>query len=840
MIGRRAVIGFLAPRLVFSAFCFVTSLYCLIAFIPFTYQQVIEFRVVSWTSGFAQYHPWLYWVALACAAWTLRNDYRRGTRALVATVVAAGVITGVGLSVSPLLPGLGNDAASLGWAAAWLLPLCAVALVDLAGSGRRIVWARPAEGQHDRLLRTCLLTGGALALVYAAIQPVRARGIVIGLASAGVVAWSLILHLVVFVAIFLVLAIIVRVASMWRRPALAEFVLAAVVCMATLTWVIDTLIFAAVSLVDATGQMLAVWFGIALGLMLAGWAVRLAGAGEPVSSGIELALLPINALAGRSKIARGLMLVVWMGSACWLAAVTSAMDWNYLFQKLGAITIWTVGFGWIYAAIGSDRHVGHRAWVVRWAVPAAVVAIFATATAVPASMMMFHLPAGTNSATIDHYAAYDVSFHIVHDLTRFEASPSRGAMAGFYALLRRHTNIPRTVTITAPDVALVPVFRAPSGRLPHVFFLAIDSLRPDYLSPYNPAVTFTPAIERFAAESTVFRHAFTRYGATGLSEPALWTGTAVPHQQYPNEYWRMNSLQKLLEAGQYRAFVSKDHILQRLLAPWPALTDLDQGRNARDYDVCRTLSELEDKITTRDRADVRPLFAYTQPQNVHIAAITREGGTVPAGEFYPGFYAPYASRVHRLDTCFGQFIDVLRREQLYDDSLIILTSDHGESIGEEGRWGHAYTLFPEVLKIPIFVHLPAWMRGVGADPDLIAFTVDLTPTIYYLLGERPITNNPLFGRPLFTERPDEVTPYLRSRYVAASSYGPVYAVISDAGRSLYIADGVSDREYAFDLTTGPGGTSRPVTDAERDAGVRAIRDMIRELTRFARVPLDPQ
>jgi arylsulfatase A-like enzyme len=225
-------------------------------------------------------------------------------------------------------------------------------------------------------------------------------------------------------------------------------------------------------------------------------------------------------------------------------------------------------------------------------------------------------------------------------------------------------------------------------------------------------------------------------------------------------------------------------------------------------------------------------------QNVHIGAITREGATVPAGESYPGFYAPYASRVRRLDACFGGFLDTLRREQLYDDSVIILTSDHGESMGEDGRWGHAYTMFPEVLKVPMVVHLPAWMREVSTDPNLMAFTADLTPTLYYLLGQRPVVNNPLFGRPLFTQRPEEVTPYLRSQYVAVSSYGPVYAVISDAGRSLYIADGVSNRDYSFDLTTGPGGTRRPVTDAAREAGVRAIRDMIGNLARFSRGPVD--
>jgi hypothetical protein len=539
---------------------------------------------------------------------------------------------------------------------------------------------------------------------------------------------------------------------------------------------------------------------------------------------------------GASPVERSVVLVAWVAAAYWLAVATSVMDWNYLFQKLGAIVIWTVGFAWIYARVRAPS--SRAGSTIVWGVPIVAVAFFSVATLVPAAMTVMNLPAGVHSSAIERYAAYDVSFRMVRDLTGFESTPRGSGMDAFYALLRRQTNFPRTVTITSPDVELAPPLHAPPGRTPHVFFFAIDSLRPDYLSPYNPAVTFTPAIARFASESTVFRNAFTRYGATGLSEPALWTGTAVPHQQYPNEYWRMNSLQKLLQAGHYQAFVSKDHILQRLLAPWPELIELDRGLNARDYDFCRTLSELEGKIAARNRSDDRPLFAYSQPQNVHIGAITREGATVPAGESYPGFYAPYASRVRRLDACFGGFLDTLRREQLYDDSVIILTSDHGESMGEDGRWGHAYTMFPEVLKVPMVVHLPAWMREVSTDPNLMAFTADLTPTLYYLLGQRPVVNNPLFGRPLFTQRPEEVTPYLRSQYVAVSSYGPVYAVISDAGRSLYIADGVSNRDYSFDLTTGPGGTRRPVTDAAREAGVRAIRDMIGNLARFSRGPVD--
>ena len=56
-------------------------------------------------------------------------------------------------------------------------------------------------------------------------------------------------------------------------------------------------------------------------------------------------------------------------------------------------------------------------------------------------------------------------------------------------------------------------------------------------------------------------------------------------------------------------------------------------------------------------------------------------------------------------------IDDLKARQLYDDSVIVLTSDHGDSLGEEGRWGHAYTLFPEVLQVPLIVHLPPRLRA---------------------------------------------------------------------------------------------------------------------------------
>src|SRR5262249_16299070 len=161
---------------------------------------------------------------------------------------------------------------------------------------------------------------------------------------------------------------------------------------------------------------------------------------------------------------------------------------------------------------------------------------------------------------------------------------------------------------------------------------------------------------------------------------------------------------------------------------------------------CSTLEELERKIGDRSSSG-QPLFVYTQPQNLHRMVLTNRGEAVGPGSHFPGFYEHYAAAVQRMDGCFGEFIHFLNSQRLYDDSIIILTSDHGDSLMEEGRWGHSYWLFPEILRIPLIIHLPQRLqRATTCAPNDVALSTDITPSLYYLLGHRPIAVNPLFGR----------------------------------------------------------------------------------------------
>ena len=227
---------------------------------------------------------------------------------------------------------------------------------------------------------------------------------------------------------------------------------------------------------------------------------------------------------------------------------------------------------------------------------------------------------------------------------------------------------------------------------------------------YNPAVTFTPAIQQFANESTTFTRAFTRYGATGLSVPSIWVGGMVLHKQYVLPFAPMNALHDLLGHHGYRRWMSMDNIVEIIMPRDASLDEIDRGVGVGDFRMCASIDDVRKRLD-RLAADPTPTFVWSLPQDVHVAGLNREGNAPVDGRNYDAFYPPYASRVRRFDECFGGFLNDLKAKGLYDDSLIVLTSDHGDSLGEEGRWGHAYTLFPEVVQVPLLVHLPASARG---------------------------------------------------------------------------------------------------------------------------------
>jgi phosphoglycerol transferase MdoB-like AlkP superfamily enzyme len=825
-------VALLAARALFSGFWLATAAYCLVAFVPFTYVEVIQFEIVPTLTAFARWHPFLFWIALGAVAFSLREDVRRpATRLLTIGFLAVSVATGAALAFRPLLATLPNDASSLRYAFVALLPLGWVAVIDLAGCAGRIRWAPPAAGEDGRLFRASLMSAGLLALVYLGIFLVRFAGDTsTGLTGGDVVSgavFSLASHLVVFAGAFAVLSLIRALASVAAIPSRAELVFTIVAAIAGVTAALRDLVLGAVSL---TGHPeVAIAFATAIVVAHAGLACRFwASSGRSAPSGIELFFAPLAPGRDSLRIVQGLGLAVLAAAAFALASATSVMDWNFLGQKLSAVLIWVLIFAAFLAIV---PRIPARPRPTAWYLGLAVVVLCA----------FKGLSATTGadlSKSLDRYAGRDPSYKFVRDLlTRPRGAATRDD-AAFYRYLQEKTNIPRSVHIEPKDVRFVPTLSASPGPKPNVFLFVLDSLRPDYLSPYNPAVTFTPAIEAFARDSVVFTNAFTRYGGTGLSQPSIWVGGMIPHQQYMTPFDPLNALQKLVEADDYRSFVSIDTVLRLILTPTGKTVEIDRGVLTHDLRLKASLADLAARLR-KGEAQNRPVFAYVQPQDVHISTISREGASVPAGESYPGFYAPYASRLARADAGFGEFLAALRELGMYDDSIIILTSDHGDSLGEDGRWGHAYTIFPEVLKIPLIVHLPASLKNrVASNPAGLAFLTDITPTLYWLLGHEPELRNDIFGRSLFAARPRDLPAAQRAegKFLVASSYGPVYGILGENGRSLYIADSVNYAEYFYDLPGDPNAPPPALSDEQRAAYRELIRASIDAIHTYYNVP----
>jgi hypothetical protein len=808
--GRRrlsllAQVGLLASRAAFGGFLFLTSVYCLLLYIPFTYFGFIHHPLLWWLPPFVKFHAYIYAVLFAAVAATLAPAIRdqRTRRAAIGFLVVNGAAA-VYLLFRPALGAMLRDLFAFVWSLLCLFPVLWLTAIDLAGSDSK------NRRQYTPAFAAIVFSAAAVAIAFALMSAVGRMAEHVSLAPLVLlrgISASVLLHTVIFLAVgSMLLAInLFSRRTPWRAQAAStlKFVLAWMICEE----VIRSLVLPTVSFDGLQAAMYAAGFAF----VLVTWALAIA-------KSMQQFRLAKSIIREHRLVAVGVAAVSVLAIAYAVPAALRSTDWDFVMQKLATILLWFAVFTCVSRIWNWQKSLRQADGGNRRSNIAAVGFLLVVIVSFGVHELHAHYDPALRSewnAALEDYAGTDISFKTAFDI--LSRSVDNNAYAGFYSFLRRNTNLAPETPSAPADTRLVADLKPSPGPKPNIFFFVIDSLRQDYLLPYNPTATFTPEIGEFARDSIVMRNAFSRYAGTALSEPAIWVGALQLHKQYIEPFAPMNNLQKLLDVDGYHSYISVDPILGAILHPSTSITELDKDTKLwNDLDFVTTLKELEAKIDQRSD-HWQPIFAYTQPQNVHTLTLERShhGGTRRDISIY---------ECRRMDAAFGEFIRFLQARGLYDNSIIVITSDHGDSYGEFGRYGHADFLFPEVIRIPLIMHVPAKMReGLVWDPDQLAFSTDITPTLYYLLGHRPIMNNELFGRPLLTQTMAEQQPYLRSNYLIASSYAPVYGVLSKRGQSLFIVDGVNQRNYFYDLASDPRGIHNRITPAIRDAGEPIIR-----------------
>jgi len=315
-----------------------------------------------------------------------------------------------------------------------------------------------------------------------------------------------------------------------------------------------------------------------------------------------------------------------------------------------------------------------------------------------------------------------------------------------------------------PAIQVVAAAERRPAASPDVFVYLIDTLRADALGVYGSRVPASPRIDAFSRDAVVFDHAYSAASWTLPATFSVLSGLAPSHHGVVQPGDRLAErlqpwLPELLSRRGYETvaisqwLLGGDHFGMNRGFESFYLNVRQSGKipsaNARWF--------LWHQLLQRRHPD-SPLFAYLHVVDPH--ALYRPEGEDRrfAGE-HPGRLAPelydpnyflahglgrnhsevehlqalYEGEVHAADRAFGTFVDLLKFFGLYDRSMIILLSDHGEEFYEHGGFDHGRTLYDELLRVPLIVKLPA-SRQAGTRVDAPVSLLDVAPTIAAIAG----------------------------------------------------------------------------------------------------------
>jgi arylsulfatase A-like enzyme len=316
---------------------------------------------------------------------------------------------------------------------------------------------------------------------------------------------------------------------------------------------------------------------------------------------------------------------------------------------------------------------------------------------------------------------------------------------------------------------------ATSNAFPNIFLVVVDALRADHVSSYGYERATTPNLDSLVADRGVlFQNATAPSAWTFPSNAALLTGRSPfkigvswsdPQSVVPDQ--EMMLAEYLHDAGYYAAgFVSAHYVRNSL--------GFGQGFDIYDEQIGDT-----ENSTRADRVNAmamnwlgnswapisgtKPLFLFLYYFDPHTwynppppydtlydptytgtltASVYQDGESVVSGAIAPTerdvqhLKGLYDGEVTYWDADLGEMLTYLETLHLLDNSIVIVTSDHGEMFGEHGKWTHRNSLYEQVLRVPLTIRATG-IVSAGLVVSSPVQTTDIVPTVLDWLG-RPI------------------------------------------------------------------------------------------------------
>jgi arylsulfatase A-like enzyme len=374
---------------------------------------------------------------------------------------------------------------------------------------------------------------------------------------------------------------------------------------------------------------------------------------------------------------------------------------------------------------------------------------------------------------------------------------------------------------------------------PNVVLIVIDTLRTDGIGCYGADRNTSPNIDALASDGIRFERAYSTAPWTKPAVGSILTGL------YPSAHganalrrplpWKASTLAEILKENGYataavvsHTLISSRHQYQQGFDKYIQPKVLRAQELSTDS-VTGTALRFIQKLAQRDG----PFFLFVHYFDPHYPYMAHpEVGYAGAGEgrlrggepvadlveMLPSMTpeelafvrALYDEEVHFTDAGVGRLLDGLRDAGLAEETLVVLTADHGEEFGERGRIGHTLTLHEELVRVPLILRLPGGDHA-GRVVETPVSVVDVAPTVLDLAGFAA-PGSAFRGRSLLPSLTSEAADQARRAILVEVDYEPppgnkktfvVHERALVVGRHKLIRDDLSGRVELYDLVSDP-------------------------------------
>lgn len=321
-----------------------------------------------------------------------------------------------------------------------------------------------------------------------------------------------------------------------------------------------------------------------------------------------------------------------------------------------------------------------------------------------------------------------------------------------------------------------PPRKTPAAR-PNVLLITIDTLRADRVGCYGYKEIKTPAIDGLCRDGIVFDRAIAQVPLTWPSHVAILTGT-YPFwngvQDFTGQPLRPGVAtlpEAMKRSGYATGAVVSSFVLDRsfgMARGFDSYYDAFTGNAFMEKDlglVDRRAGESVDHALAwlKQKRAGRPFFFWLHLYDPHSPYAPPE----PFATEYRD--RPYDGEIAYADSQLARVFTWLKQAGLYDSTLIVLTSDHGESLGEHGEREHGYFIYQSTTHVPLVVKPPRGKLSQPRREGAAVETIAIPATILDILGSRdPIQKQ--FQAPSLLRADDTSLAYAQTLY-PYSSFG---------------------------------------------------------------------